>query len=344
MSSKTTLATKYRPKHFNEIVEQETIKATLQNQVNKGTIKNCYLFHGPAGCGKTTSARIFANDINDGVGTITELDAASNSGVENVRSLIADARFKPIGQKYKTYIIDECHALSDKAWQAFLLALEEPVPTSVFLFCTTDPQKIPKTIISRVQRFGFKKITQSKIVERLKYIIESENSEGKNYTYTEEALVYIAKLAEGGMRDSITLMEKALDFDTNLTLESAVEALGTVSYSTMFDLTDALCDMDKKSVIRIIEDVFNDGSDLKQFMQNYCDFVLDLCKYDLFRDFDTLQIPLLYKDRMSVYTDTDYQFFQTLLNESINIKNLIKWEPSPKPIIESNLLLLCTEA
>ena len=338
-----SLATKYRPKHFEDVIEQETVKTTLVNQIKTGGIKNCYLFFGPAGCGKTTSARIFANDINDGVGMITELDAASNSGVENIRKIIDDSRFKPIGQKYKVYIIDECHALSDKAWQALLLGLEEPVPTSVFIFCTTDPQKIPSTIISRVQRFGFKRITQDEIVRRLMYILDTENAEGCDYTYTEDAIRYIAKLSEGGMRDSITMLESAIDYSKDLTLESAVAALGTVSYTTMFDLTDAFCAMDKRGVISVVDSIFRDGSDLKQFIQNYCDFTLDLCKYDVYRNFDMLQIPSLYDERMKVYTDNDFAFFPTLLNEIINLKNTIKWEPSPKPIVESKFLLLCSE-
>ena len=178
----------------------------------------------------------------------------------------------------------------------------------------------------------------------MKLILDTENSEGCSYTYTDDAVSYIAKLSEGGMRDSITLLESALDYSNDLTLESAVAALGTVSYTTMFNLTDALCQMNKKNTLTIIENIFRDGSDLKQFIQKYCDFALDLCKYDIYRDFDMLQIPTLYEERMTAYTGNDFAFFPTLLNEMISLKNTIKWEPSPKPIIESKLLLLCSEA
>ena len=443
----------------------------------------------------TTNARLFAKEINGADGIITELDAASHNGVEDVRKLIEDSKFKPIGCKYRVYIIDECvtgdteiltkdgwkridsisenevvaqyvhdkgiefvsideyivkdysgdmyevsfgdnhsvtmsphhvqvvidsitheiseeyiqdidftdkgiitinydsdgsygvgryysknitknkisnyygkiycvkvpshmiilrvngfafvsgncHALSNSAWQAMLKCLEEPTPTSINVFCTTDPQKIPATIISRIQRYDFQKITHAGIVNRLKYIISKENEEGCNYTYDEEAISYIAKLADGGMRDSITLLEKTLAYNPNVTMESVTKALGTVDYNVMFDLTDAICKMDKKSVIEIIEGIHRDGLDLKQFIKNYNYFVLDLCKYDILREFEYLQIPSVYSNRMK-YSKEDYAFFTTLLNEVINLNSNIKWESTPKPSIDSTFILLCSEA
>lgn len=339
-----TLAVKYRPTTFEEVVEQDVIKAILKNQIETKSIRNSYLFCGPAGTGKTTDARLFAKYINNNEGNITELDAASHSGVEDVRKLIEDSKFKPIGCKYRIYIIDECHSLSSAAWQAFLKVLEEPTPTSIFIFATTDPQKIPNTILSRVQRYDFKKISHSGITKRLKYILEMENKEECSYTYNEDAISYIAKLADGGMRDAITLMEKVLGFSNDVTMESVVKALGTVDYNTLFDLTDALCKMDKKTVINIIETIYREGMDLKQFIKNYNAFVLDLCKYDICRSFEFIQIPNLYDNRMSKYNNSDFKFFITLLNEMINLNNSIKWESTPKPMIESTFILLCSEA
>ena len=195
-----TLAVKYRPQTFDDVVEQNVIKAILQNQIDKNMVKNAYLFCGPAGCGKTTNGRLFAKYLNNNSFTnVMELDAASHNGVDDIRKIVEDSQFKPIGTPYRLYIIDECHVLSGQAWQAALKTLEEPTPTSIFIFCTTDPQKIPATIISRVQRYDFQRITHSGIVNRLKYIIESENNEGHSYTYDEDAISYIAKLADGGM-------------------------------------------------------------------------------------------------------------------------------------------------
>lgn len=339
-----TLAVKYRPKTFEDVVEQNVIKAILQNQINTGDIKNCYLFCGPAGCGKTTNGRLFARYINNNTGVITELDAASHNGVDDIRKITEDSKFKPVGQNYRVYLIDECHCLSAAAWAAALKTFEEPTLTSVFILCTTDPQKIPSTILSRIQRYDFQKITHSGVVNRLKYIIDCENNEGCSYTYEEDCLDYIAKLSEGGMRDAITLLEKALAFNNNLTMKSITSALGTVDYSTMFDLTDALCKMNKKEVIEIVETAHRDGLDLKQFIKNYNYFVLDLCKYDICKSFDYLQMPSTYSNRIKTYTSEDFAFFTQLLNEVINLNATIKWESTPKPIIESTFILLCAEA
>lgn len=294
----------------------------------------------------TTSARAFARQIcSEQNAIITELDAASHNGVDDVRKLIEDSKFKPIGQKYKVYILDEAHMLTNSAWAALLKVTEEPTPTSIFIFATTDPQKIPSTILSRIQRYDFQRITQNGIVNRLKYILDCENNDNNcNYTFEEEALNYIAKLADGGMRDSITLMEKVLGYSNCVNMENVVKALGTVDYSTMFDLTDYICKMDKKSVIELIETIHSNGLDLKQFIKNYNYFVLDLCKYGVLGSFDYLQMPSTCSDRIKKYTKEDFAFFTTLLNEVINLNTSIKWESTPKPIIESTFILLCSEA
>lgn len=205
MNNNQSLAVKWRPKDWEDLTEQEYIKIILQNQINTQTIKNAYLFCGPAGCGKTTSARIFANKINDNKGLPIEIDAASNNGVEQVRTIIEDAKFKPLDSNYKIYIMDECHMLSTGAWNAMLKLLEEPPKTTIFILCTTDPQKIPATILSRVQRYDFQKISFEGIVNRLKYIIEQENRETNETVdttldkikYEIEALQFIAKCSEG---------------------------------------------------------------------------------------------------------------------------------------------------
>ena len=172
--SKEALATKYRPKVFDDVVGQDSIKIILQQQLESGEFKHAYLFVGGAGTGKTTCARIFANEINEHKGSPIELDAASNSGVDDVRNIIQQAKTKALDSEYKIFIIDECHSLSNTAWQAFLKLIEEPPAKSIFIFATTNPEKIPKTILSRVQRYTFNRISQSGIVARLISILENE--------------------------------------------------------------------------------------------------------------------------------------------------------------------------
>lgn len=292
----------------------------------------------------TTSARLFAYSLNDSKNNVVELDAASHSGVDNFRQLLEESKLKPIGTQYRIFIIDECHSLSSQAWQSALKQIEEPTPTSIFIFATTDPQKIPPTILSRVQRYDIQRITHAGIVNRLKYILDCENSEGHTYTFDEDGIDYIAKLADGGMRDAITMMEKVLGFSNHIDIDSVTKALGTADYGVMFDLTDAICKMDKKSVIQIIETAYRNGTDLKQFIKNYNNFVLDLTIYDITGTFDYLKIPKTYETRIKNYTKQDFSYFPTLLNEVINLNTTIKWETMPKPIIESTFILLCSEA
>lgn len=170
-----TLAVKYRPHDWDSVTEQDNIKIILKQQIESREFKPAYLFTGSSGTGKTTLARIFANEINGGKGTIIEMDAASHSGVEDARSIIQQAKTQAIDSEYKCILLDEVHAFSSQSWQAFLKTLEEPPLKSIFLFCTTNPEKIPKTILSRVQRYDLRRISQQGIAERLKYIIEQEN-------------------------------------------------------------------------------------------------------------------------------------------------------------------------
>lgn len=347
--AKQTLAVKYRPKTFDDVVEQQAIKDILTDQIKTGTFQHSYLFCGPAGCGKTTAARIFANDINGGKGNPIEVDAASNNGVDNVREIIDGARRKSLDSDYKVYIIDECHMLSTGAWNAMLKLLEEPPKTTVFIMCTTDPQKIPATILSRVQRYNFSKIALTNIVNRLKYIIHSEVDEVLSeggpdgaYTFTEEAVQYIAKLADGGMRDSITMLDKCLSLCPDLTIESVVKALGTVDYNTHFDLLFKLETGVKDSAIKLIEDVYNSGKDLKQFIKQFQYFVLDVCKYKMFNDFQYVSIPALpeYKQKLE---DEDLDLALGVLEWVRQLNSDIKWESNPKAIVQTAIMLFNAE-
>lgn len=338
-----SLAVKYRPATFDDVVEQDNIKVILQQQLESDEVKHAYLFCGGAGTGKTTCARIFAKEINKGQGNPIEMDAASNSGVEDVRNIIQQAKSKSLDSEYKVFIVDECHAISLMGWQAFLKMLEEPPAKSIFIFCTTDPQKIPKTILSRVQRYDFQRISQRGIVDRLFYILEEEGiltHSGGDVTHDEDSIEYIAKIAEGGMRDAITLMDKALSYSKDLTLENVVKALGTTSFNIMFDFTECFVYPNSKKMVEIIDDIHASGKDLKRFIKGYIQFLLDVNKLALGCDWKQLSIPHLddYENKLNKWLD-DNDIFTALLNEVVKIDNDIKYNATPKYDIEAKMLL-----
>ena len=210
------LANKYRPRKFEDVVGQSVATVTLQNQLNNGTVRNSYLFIGSAGTGKTTVARIFAHELN---AEVIEIDAASNSGVDNVRNIKDNALLLSIGNDYKVFIIDECHALSNAGWQAFLKILEDCPSKVCFIFCTTNPEKIPRTILSRSQSFIFTSIPDDLVYKRLSDVCEAE---GITYDKNGDALLDIVHEANGCMREALVLLEKCVDYagsyiDTNVT-------------------------------------------------------------------------------------------------------------------------------
>lgn len=309
------LANKYRPQKFEDVSEQGAIKTIIENQIKQNDIRNAYLFCGGAGTGKTTCARIVANMINSGKGKPIELDAASNNSVDDVRKIINDSKFRALDSKYKIYIIDECHSLSNAAWQAMLKLLEEPPASTVFIFCTTDPQKIPRTILSRVQRYNFQRISKDGIVNRLKYIIREENTaicmaEGGSrdavaddewairegihiITYEEEAIDYIAKQAQGGMRDAITTLDKCLQYSKELTLNNVVKVLSSgVTPYELFDFTKLLLDKNAEGAISKLNEFFMSGIDMSLLLNMYFDFLLNLQKYLLLNNANVSNLPI----------------------------------------------------
>lgn len=336
--AKVSLAVKYRPKSFDDLTEQQAIKTILENQISTKTFQHAYLFIGPAGTGKTTSARIFADMINAGKGSPLEVDAASNSGVDNIRFIIEASKKKALDSEYKIFIIDECHSLSNGAWQAMLKLLEEPPKYSIFILCTTDPQKIPATILSRVQTYQFNKISNEGIVARLNKILEAENIE----TYEQPAVDYIARLAAGGMRDAITTLDKCLSLSSNLTLDNVLKTIGGESYDTYFDLLYKILKKDEECVA-VIDEIFNAGKDVKQFMQNFTYFVLDVCKYDIFRNIGCTALPESEEVLGSLDTVIRQGDPAHLLKGLVDINNLAKYSPDPKGSIEIGLLIMCEE-
>ena len=345
--AKTALAIKYRPKTFDDMTEQSAIKDILENQIKTNSFQHGYLFTGPAGTGKTTSARIFANMINDGNGNPIEVDAASNSGVDNIRQIIEDAKRKPLDAEYKIFIVDECHSLSNGAWQALLKTLEEPPKFTIFIFCTTDPQKIPNTILSRVQRYNFQKISNDGIVQRLEDICVRENSQDYDdpdlrdigdILRRPDALEYIAKVSSGGMRDAITLLDKCLSLSHDVTLENVLKTIGGEDYSTFITFLSALEGKVKVSAVRIIENVYNSGKDVKQFMKDFAKFILEVEKYSLYKNFDYISLPNTLENELEQLID-DSLF--DVMDFVVSLNSQIKWENDPKTLIELSILIYC---
>ena len=333
-----TLALKYRPRTFSDVVEQDVQIQVLEYQIKNNLHKNAYLFTGPAGTGKTTCARIFADAINCGKGNPIEVDAARNNGVDDVRNIIDNSNFKSMESKYKVYILDEVHMFSAGAWNAMLKLLEEPPESTIILMCTTDPQKIPATILSRVQRYDFKKITFESVVNRLHHIIKEENLLGNPVNVEEEAVNYIAKIADGGMRDAITLLDKCLGLEKNLRVEDVIKVLGISGYDNMFDLLEAIIAQDAKKAAKIVEELHNNGVDMRAFIRQFYLFTIDLNKFNLFHNFKYIKIPELYKDRMTDLTD---ELCQSLMEEFTNFYHQTKWETGVKELLVGKVMLIC---
>ena len=332
------LATKYRPRTFNDVVCQDNIKKVLTNQLETGEIKQAYLFCGSAGTGKTTSARIFANDVNGGKGKPIEIDGASNNGVDNIRSIIDDCRMKSLDSKYKVYIIDEVHMLSIGAFNALLKVLEEPPKGVIFILCTTDPHKIPATILSRLQRFDFKRIPQFDIVQRLQYILQQE---GK-ITYDMEAIEYIAKLADGGMRDAIMKLDTVIGYTNNITLQAVLDCLGITNYEHLVAIVQGIISKQPNEPIQIIDKIYRDGKDLKLFVKDLNKFVLDLCKLSITRNKELTMIPTdIMRKCIHIATNTPKYQLVDILDAINNLLDKIKYEQNPKNLIESELIILC---
>lgn len=338
-----SLAVKYRPTAFEDVVEQDAIKIILNQQLQTGTIKNAYLFCGGAGTGKTTCARIFANELNRHKGNPIEMDAASNNSVDDVRNITQQAKTKSLESEYKVFILDECHSLSNTAWQAMLKLIEEPPAKSIFIFCTTDPQRIPKTILSRVQRYDFQRISCDGIVRRLHSILEQEYCESGMAIVNDvdRTLEYIAKLADGHMRDAITMLDKCLSYSDDLNIKNVVKALGTADYEIFIELSDNIFYENCKGIIQVIENIYSQGTDIKQFLKQYLNFILDLCKYSSCKSFKFLQVPQIDSIQKAFDGWVTNVAYMDLLDTLVKLNSEIKWDTNPKSLIEATLLLSC---
>lgn len=339
-----SLAVKYRPHCWNDVLGQDAVKIILRQQLESGTTHQAMLFCGPSGDGKTTCARIFANMLNRGKGLPIEIDAASHNGVDDVRDIGKMATSQALDATYKVFIIDECHMITPQGWASFLKLIEEPPARAVFIFCTTDPQKIPATILSRVQRFQFQKVSTDNIVDRLHFICVSEEvAPIPNNGYT-EAIQYIAKLADGGVRLAIQYLEKCLAYSDELTVENVVKALNVTNYDDYIGITNLMSDpSDVASLVTRLDEIYASGVDFKQFLKQYVSFILDVNKTivldDLDEAFKYINLPRTKEIERWLSAQDNLDFYNQLLRHLVKLDADVKYSQNPKVDIEAGLLL-----
>ncbi|UPA30478.1 DNA polymerase III subunit gamma/tau [Terrisporobacter glycolicus] len=295
----------YRPKTFEDVVGQEHIVKTLKNQIRNSNIGHAYLFSGTRGTGKTSTAKIFAravnclnsNDeepcneceicvdtLNDNIMDIVEIDAASNNSVDDIRELRESVKYTPSKAKYKVYIIDEVHMLSQGAFNALLKTLEEPPSYVIFILATTEPHKIPATILSRCQRFDFKRVSSKDIANRMAYICEKENIQAE-----EKALSLIARNSQGALRDALSILDQCMSFGNEIIeYNDVIELLGTVNIDELFELSQAIIDENTKKTLQILNEFIIWGKDIRNLINDLIDQFRNLMVCKVSKDLDEI--------------------------------------------------------
>ena len=295
----------YRPKTFGDVVGQEHIVKTLKNQIKNNNIGHAYLFSGTRGTGKTSTAKIFARAVNclnpineepcneceicidalnDNIMDIVEIDAASNNSVDDIRELRESVKYTPSKAKYKVYIIDEVHMLSQGAFNALLKTLEEPPSYVIFILATTEPHKIPATILSRCQRFDFKRVSSKDIASRMSYICKKENIEAE-----EKALSLIARNSQGALRDALSILDQCMSFgNEKIEYNDVIELLGTVNIDELFELSQSIIDENTKKSLEILNEFIIWGKDIRNLINDLIDHFRNLMVCKVSKDLDEI--------------------------------------------------------
>lgn len=320
----------YRPQTFDDMVGQRHVIKTLKNQIKNDNIGHAYLFTGTRGTGKTSTAKIFARAVNclnsvdqepcnkcetcesilnDNTMDTIEIDAASNNSVDDIRELRESVKYSPTNCKYKVYIIDEVHMLSQGAFNALLKTLEEPPSYVIFILATTEPHKIPATILSRCQRFDFKRVTVDEMVKRMQEICAEENIEAE-----EKALNLIATNSQGALRDALSILDQCMSFgEDKITYDDVVELMGTVNIDQLFDLSQYIIDQDIKKSLQSLNEFISWGKDIRNLIN-------DLISH--FRNIMVCKVSKDMEDILSLPEDTIEKIFEQ--SEGVEINSLIR--------------------
>ena len=355
--SYTALYRKFRPLTFSEMVGQEHITRTLKNQIIANRVGHAYLFNGGRGTGKTSAAKILARAINclnpkDGEpcneceickemleGSLTdvvEMDAASNNSVEDIRGIREEVNFLPTLAKYRVYIIDEVHMLSTGAFNALLKTLEEPPEHVKFILATTEPQKLPATILSRCQRFDFKTISDDNIIKRLKIVCSKSNIE-----ISKEALNTIAVLSDGAMRDALSILERCIqDGQTNIDDENVKELVGIPKLVSVHKIVEGVIENNSDKVMQTVNEVLQEGKDISNLLWEIIKYVNDILLYKV------SSVAILYNKNEvekieSLSIKISKEKLLNIIYELSELENNLKWSSQKKIMLEVGLVKLC---
>lgn len=349
----------YRPKTFDEVIGQDHITTTLKNQIANGNIGHAYLFSGTKGTGKTSTAKIFARavnclDLKDGnpcnsceickgildesIMDVIEMDAASNSSVDDIRELRDKVQYSPAKTRYKVYIMDEVHMLSNDAFNALLKTLEEPPAHLIFILATTEAERLPQTILSRCQRFDFRRISTENIVFSLKNICKDLDIDCE-----ESALQLIARNSEGAMRDAVSLLDQCISFtEESLTLENSLEILGIANKDVVFNMVDSLKEKDLEKSLYIVDDIIESGIDINQFIK---DLIFHFRNLMIAKSSNNpYEIIDMEKEAIKRYVNQSEDMSLKFILKALDIlnegENQAKWSTQPRIILEMSIIKL----